>query len=74
MTVALDFPPKRVAGQSPDLADPWAGPSTYAEDFYSGGDSRSALSAGTNPHLLPAEVAATRVYNVVDEEDYDGLF
>lgn len=38
-----------------DIPDPWVGPSTYAEDFYSGGDiPESALRTG-DPHLLPTE-------------------
>ncbi|OBZ69949.1 hypothetical protein A0H81_10401 [Grifola frondosa] len=35
------FPPPEGATQPPVLNDAWAGPSTYAEDFYSGGDVRA---------------------------------
>lgn len=39
----IAFPPnthKRAAevAEEPDIRDPWSGPQTYAEDFYSGGD------------------------------------
>ncbi|TFY57401.1 hypothetical protein EVJ58_g7036, partial [Rhodofomes roseus] len=38
-----------------DLPDPWAGPSIYAEDFYSGGDFPLERGDAANPHVLPAE-------------------
>lgn len=49
------FPPKEYSEtrSSPaDLADPWEGPSTYAEDFYSGGE---VPTSATDAHNLPAE-------------------
>ncbi|KAM5542871.1 hypothetical protein V8D89_003255 [Ganoderma adspersum] len=38
--------------QPPDVHDPWQGPRTYAEDFYSGGD---ILEGGTPSHLTPRD-------------------
>ncbi len=72
MFVSSDFPPKRDRSQPPDLSDPWAGPSTYAEDFYSGGDTQTGLLQDANPHLLPAEAAAVQFHEVIDDEDNDG--
>ncbi|PCH35640.1 hypothetical protein WOLCODRAFT_139997 [Wolfiporia cocos MD-104 SS10] len=40
------------------LPDPWEGPSTYAEDYYSGGDVRLDSTHNANPHILPAEEAS----------------
>ena len=40
------------SGQPPDVHDPWEGPRTYAEDFYSGGD---FLEGGTPSHLTPRD-------------------
>ncbi|KAM5542869.1 hypothetical protein V8D89_003253 [Ganoderma adspersum] len=38
--------------QPPDVHDPWQGPRTYAEDFYSGGD---ILEGETPSHLTPRD-------------------
>lgn len=60
---ALEFPPREGSDtKSPppvDIVDPWEGPSTYAEDFYSGGD---VPFGAADAHLLPTEV-----YDVQDE-------
>ncbi|TBU23796.1 hypothetical protein BD311DRAFT_767691 [Dichomitus squalens] len=53
---AEPFPPRIAEGEEIDIQDPWQGPSTYAEDFYSGGDMPTdVLEHGGNPHLLPTE-------------------
>ena len=50
------FPPRTREREEIDIQDPWQGPSTYAEDFYSGGDMpNDLLEHGGNPHLLPTE-------------------
>ncbi len=42
--------------QPPDIPDPWEGPRTYAEDFYSGGDVLpESLENATPSHLTPRE-------------------
>ena len=38
-----------------DIADPWEGPSTFAEDFYSGGDFPAEARGAAGPHVLPNE-------------------
>ncbi|KAI0365580.1 hypothetical protein BV20DRAFT_972968 [Pilatotrama ljubarskyi] len=50
------FPPRTERKEPVDIDDPWRGPSTYAEDFYAGGDDipTSALERG-NPHALHTE-------------------
>ncbi|KAI0918973.1 hypothetical protein AcV5_002013 [Taiwanofungus camphoratus] len=53
---AEPFPPAQERGRSVDLSNPWAGPSTYAEDFYSGGNIRADSYERRNPHVLPTEV------------------
>ena len=45
-----------------DIPDPWVGPSTYAEDFYSGGDVPEGAS---DAHILPTE---TEGIATIDEE------
>lgn len=35
-----------------DIADPWIGPQTFAEDYYSGGDVRTLPGAPIDPALL----------------------
>ncbi|KAI1784350.1 hypothetical protein LXA43DRAFT_225677 [Ganoderma leucocontextum] len=48
-------PPIREEGDV-DLDDPWRGPRTYAEDFYSGGDvPNDVLEGAGDPHALPTE-------------------
>ncbi|GBE81296.1 hypothetical protein SCP_0310230 [Sparassis crispa] len=49
------FPPEENSHQPADLSDPWVGPSTYAEDFYSGGDVPSIALEHGDPHNLPTE-------------------
>jgi hypothetical protein len=47
------FPPREdESPPPPDISDPWVGPSTYAEDFYSGGD---VAANATDAHILPTE-------------------
>ncbi|KAG6879914.1 hypothetical protein C0992_009578 [Termitomyces sp. T32_za158] len=54
------FPPKVTEGdhfsftshQPIEIPDPWVGPKTYAEDFYSGGDVRPLPNGSLNPHRL----------------------
>ncbi|KAH9856019.1 hypothetical protein C2E23DRAFT_901308 [Lenzites betulinus] len=49
------FPPRDKEPEHVDVEDPWHGPATYAEDFYSGGDIPSGVSSRGNPHKLPTE-------------------
>ncbi|KAH8087846.1 hypothetical protein BXZ70DRAFT_955383 [Cristinia sonorae] len=56
-----------------ELSDAWEGPSTYAEDFYSGGDMRPGTSIVGSAHLLPTEVNTTVGVDTV-EEDMDEEF
>ncbi|KAH0588784.1 hypothetical protein H2248_004585 [Termitomyces sp. 'cryptogamus'] len=52
------FPPKITEDnhfqlhQPIEIPDPWAGPKTYAQDFYSGGDVRSLQKTTLDPHQL----------------------
>ncbi|KAG6878184.1 hypothetical protein C0993_010945 [Termitomyces sp. T159_Od127] len=57
------FPPKitednhlSLTLQQPiEIPDPWVGPKTYAEDFYSGGDVRPLQNGVLDPHRLGAD-------------------
>ncbi|CCL99195.1 uncharacterized protein FIBRA_01210 [Fibroporia radiculosa] len=49
------FPPVDEPTQPVDLPDPWVGPKTYAEDYYSGGDIPPDLREHASPHLFPTE-------------------
>lgn len=42
LIIILEFPPQSFS-QPVDIVDPWIGPETYAEDFYSGGDVREGV-------------------------------
>lgn len=43
-------------GSTPvEIRDPWVGPETYAQDYYSGGDLNRALEEELDPHLLGPE-------------------
>ncbi|KZT72327.1 hypothetical protein DAEQUDRAFT_809209 [Daedalea quercina L-15889] len=46
---------KGEAERGVDIPDSWQGPSTYAEDFYSGGDFIFKGGDATDPHMLPTE-------------------
>ena len=50
-----EFPPRtqQSAERDVDLSDPWDGPRTFAEDFYSGGELRGDSSKLTPSHLTP---------------------
>ena len=51
----IEFPPPTHSdAHAPpvDIPDTWEGPSTYAEDFYSGGD---VPAEAFDAHLLPTE-------------------
>jgi hypothetical protein len=48
-----DFPPSEHDTRPIDLPDPWTGPRTYAEDFYSGGDTFDP--AASPSHLTPRD-------------------
>jgi hypothetical protein len=66
------FPPRRSQSQPLDLADPWVGPQTYAEDFYSGGDIREGVldPALVSPsNLTPVRARSEHTW----EEDANGL-
>jgi hypothetical protein len=56
LTLLEAFPPHHLIeeDQPVSIRDPWAGPQTYAEDYYSGGDSflKPAIS---DPHFLGNE-------------------
>ncbi|KDQ55083.1 hypothetical protein JAAARDRAFT_60062 [Jaapia argillacea MUCL 33604] len=47
-----ELEPAAGRGQDVEIVDPWAGPSTYAEDFYSGGD-RIDFSAADPSNITP---------------------
>ncbi|KAJ3506665.1 hypothetical protein NLJ89_g6745 [Agrocybe chaxingu] len=52
------FPPRSILSQQRpvEIHDPWSGPRTYAEDFYSGGDLRLPLGSQIDPnHLGPMD-------------------
>jgi hypothetical protein len=66
------FPPRRSQSQSLDLADPWVGPQTYAEDFYSGGDIPEGVLDPTlvSPsNLTPVRAQSEHTW----EDDANGL-
>ncbi|KAJ2922678.1 hypothetical protein H1R20_g14409, partial [Candolleomyces eurysporus] len=51
------FPPKQKRlpdewVRSPEIPDPWSGPRTYAEDYYSGGDAPLLRQQGLDAHHL----------------------
>ncbi|KAK7045545.1 hypothetical protein VNI00_007377 [Paramarasmius palmivorus] len=50
------FPPQHTEDahdtQPVDIRDPWVGPQTYAEDFYSGGDLQSDMDGPLDPDRL----------------------
>ncbi|TCD64552.1 hypothetical protein EIP91_003909 [Steccherinum ochraceum] len=52
-----------------ELPDKWEGPSTYAEDFYSGGDIPPGASIESSAHLLPTEMDASRLPGMLESED-----
>ncbi|OCH89869.1 hypothetical protein OBBRIDRAFT_637923 [Obba rivulosa] len=54
------FPPVKTSTSSVDLPDPWDGPRTYAEDFYSGGDIPESSVREANAHILPTEVNSAK--------------
>lgn len=64
--LVAEFPPRAVSEEKTpppvDIPDPWVGPSTYAEDFYSGGDVPEGAS---DAHILPTE---TEGIATIDEE------
>lgn len=66
--MTTDFPPRAASEEKTpppvDIPDPWVGPSTYAEDFYSGGDVPEGAS---DTHVLPPEIE-----NLVAVDDEDG--
>lgn len=46
-------------GERPvDIADPWKGPETFTEDYYSGGDVPPHAPQLGNAHLLPTEAVS----------------
>lgn len=54
MMLAEEFPPSQNTRElDVDLPDPWDGPRTYAEDFYSGGELRDDPTKLTPTHLTP---------------------
>jgi hypothetical protein len=57
--IALDFPPRNAEEerQLPDISDPWKGPQTFAEDFYSGGDIREG---DLDPTVSPSNLTPFR--------------
>ena len=63
-----EFPPQAdPEGQSPppaDIPDPWEGPSTFAEDYYSGGD---VPPDARNPHMLPNELEGEELKKMSDD-------
>jgi hypothetical protein len=52
----IEFPPHDMQGLATtlEIPDPWTGPATYAEDFYSGGDVRQSALAAADPDILPS--------------------
>ncbi|KAI8973995.1 hypothetical protein BD414DRAFT_498806 [Trametes punicea] len=62
------FPPRAERKEPVDIDDPWRGPATYAEDFYSSGDfPTSALERG-HPHKLLAEEGGGEDDELLPEE------
>ena len=47
-----------------DIADPWEGPNTFAEDYYSGGDFLAEARGAADPHVLPNEVEDDEIIEV----------
>ncbi|EMD33122.1 hypothetical protein CERSUDRAFT_98728 [Gelatoporia subvermispora B] len=54
-----------------DLSDPWDGPRTFAEDYYSGGDIPESSVRDADPHILPSEVNDELE---AEEDDFHGKF
>ena len=57
--VGQDQPEREV-----DIADPWEGPNTFAEDYYSGGDFLAEARSAADPHVLPNEVEDDEIIEV----------
>jgi len=58
LTLNIAFPPSRPSARqdaAPEIKDPWEGPRTYAEDFYSGGDMPLVRGSRLDPHNLENE-------------------
>ncbi|KAL7277844.1 hypothetical protein ACG7TL_008790 [Trametes sanguinea] len=55
LTSGIAFPPRAERKEPVDIDDPWRGPATYAEDFYSGGDLPGSSVKSGDPHVLPNE-------------------
>ncbi|KAH6913943.1 hypothetical protein BKA70DRAFT_1259930 [Coprinopsis sp. MPI-PUGE-AT-0042] len=68
------FPPRQEEGPSHDevaIPDPWVGPETYAEDFYSSGDAAIAHGSHLQPDILGEEQEGHNLapYMSVDEDE-----
>jgi hypothetical protein len=73
-----DFPPHCATSLSQplNLSDPWEGPKTYAEDFYSGGDFREndlSLSRGSPSDLTPLREVVVRSIGLPDDRERGDL-
>ncbi|KAI0057871.1 hypothetical protein BV25DRAFT_1862761 [Artomyces pyxidatus] len=68
-----EFPPlsKSPLSRTPEVADPWDGPRTYAEDFYSGGDRISPGPEVTPSHLTPNPASPIPIPGIsADDDDF----
>ncbi|CAL1711329.1 unnamed protein product [Somion occarium] len=63
-------PPQGKPGEGEvEIPDAWQGPSTYAEDFYSGGDLPPNASQVGSIHLLPTEADAVDLEEEIEGPD-----
>jgi hypothetical protein len=76
-TTFLAFPPHAVAAHvlgaedSVEIRDPWSGPKTYAEDYYSGGDIHEKPEELTADHLGAGDEGETPTKRDEPPEDKD---
>ncbi|KAF8070753.1 hypothetical protein FPV67DRAFT_1042057 [Lyophyllum atratum] len=68
------FPPHAIVPDVPEpveIPDPWSGPQTYAEDYYSGGDIREKPDELTADHLGAGDEDKAPTKHVGQPEDTD---
>lgn len=54
--------------QPVEIPDPWVGPKTYAEDFYSGGDVRPLQNVALDPHRIGANDQSEAMISMPEHE------
>ena len=74
----LAFPPRNheyVQGEfrEPDIRDPWSGPRTYAEDFYSGGDRPLRHDQILDAHHIEDQEEEEYDAEPIDEDEDEGI-